>query len=67
MERLPDLLEFQLLELNKDWNKMSKEEKQKQVEWCIVRCRLNMEGSPEERDYYIKQIDMLVKLKKEVI
>ena len=62
--KLPNELVAQIDGIN--FETLSKEEKIKEIDWCIDRCDMNFYEYPEKRRYYINQIKLLKKLKTEM-
>ena len=62
--KLPNELVVQLD--GKNFEQLNREEKLKEVNWCIERCYTNLDeygDEPEERAKYKKNIKQLLKLK----
>lgn len=40
----------------RNYEQLTKEEKIKEIKWCLDRCYMNMEDEPEKARYYKKNI-----------
>lgn len=55
--QMPNELIVQLY--GRDYKQLTKEEKIKEIKWCLDRCYMNMEDEPEKTRYYKKNINDL--------